>query len=219
MIAKAIKERVAVGKPQVMWEVQLADAQRRFPAFGEDFSERTVVKLTPDGDVTPVQLPRSLRPKVDKLSPDAIVTALEILRTSLGQNARLFEVSFNNDQAQLAMVPQNEKGMTFEVALREKREETSPRSLQMVNLRSTFTFADIARIDRAALEGMLAKARAAVPIPGAVVHRVRIWSGEPFWRPRQGIPQLDIRVGVPPRHHVGGYVVFSADGKLVETVR
>ncbi|MCX7324719.1 MAG: hypothetical protein NTZ14_09850 [Hyphomicrobiales bacterium] len=126
MIAKAIKERVAVGKPQVMWEVRLADARRRAPAFGEDVSERTVVKLTPDGAVASVQLPRSLRPKVDKLNPDAIVTALEKFHTSLGQNARLFEVSFNNDQAQLAMVSQNEKVMTFEVALREKLEETSP---------------------------------------------------------------------------------------------
>lgn len=219
MIAKAIKERVAVGVPQVMWEVQLVDARRRIPAFGEDFSERTVVKVMPDATVASVQLPKSLRPRVDRLSPDAILSALEQFRSSLGQNSSLFEVSFNDDQAKLAMISRTDRSQTFEVALREKLEETPARSVNMVNLRSTFTFADLARIDKAALEGMLAKARAAVPVPGAVVHRVRIWSGEPFWRPRQGLPYLDIRVGVPPRHDVGGYVVFSADGKLIETVK
>ncbi len=219
MIAKAVKERVPVGTPKVTWQVQMVDGRRQIPLFGEDFSERTVVNLTPDGAVAAVLLPKSLRPKVDRLSPDAVLAALETLQTSLGKNARLFEVSFNADQVALAMISPSQPGMTFEVALREKLEETSPRSVSMVNLRSTFAFGDLARLDKANLESILVRARAAIPIPGAQIHRIRIWSGEPFWRPRQGMPYLDIRVGVPPRFDVGGYVVFTADGKFVETVK
>ncbi|MGL4438511.1 MAG: hypothetical protein ACRCUE_04510 [Bosea sp. (in: a-proteobacteria)] len=219
MIAKAIKERVAVGTPRVLWEVQLTDARRQVPLLGEDFSERAIVHLTPDGTVVTVRLPRSLRPKVDQLSPDTVLASIEKLRSSLGQGAKLFEVSFNEDQAKLTMISPDQPRMTFEVALREKLEETSPRSVSMVNLRSTFSFGDLAKLDKATLESMLSRAKAAIPLPGAKVHRIRIWSGEPFWRPRPGMPYLDIRVGIPPRFDDGGYVVFSADGKLIETVK
>jgi hypothetical protein len=219
MIAKAIKERVAVGTPVVAWEIQMVDGRRQIPLFGENFAERTIVRVTPDATVLSVRLPASLRPKIDQLAPEAILASIEKLRTSLGPGARLYEMSFNEDRASLSMVSPKQPGMTFEVSLREKLEESSPRSTSMINLRSTFTFEDLARLDKAAIDSMLARAKAAVPLPGAKVHRIRIWSGEPFWRPRQGMPYFDVRVGVPPRHDVGGYVVFSADGKLVETVR
>ncbi len=219
MIAKAIKERVAVGSPRVLWEVQLVDARRQIPLLGEDFAERTIMKLTPDAQVDSVMLPKSLRPKIDRLSPDQVLAALEKFRSSYGGKTRVFDLSINENQAALAMMSPNQPGMTFEVALREKLEETSPRSTNMLNLRSAFTFDDLARLDKATIEGMLTKARAAVPFPGAKVHRIRIWSGEPFWRPTQGMPYFDIRVGVPPRFDVGGYVVFTADGKHIETVK
>lgn len=219
MIAKANKERVAVGSPRVLWEVQLVDARRQIPLFGEDFSERTIVKLTPDGEVVSVLLPKSLRPKIDRLSPDAVLATLELFRSSYGRGTKVFDMSFREDRAELAMMSPNQPGMTFEVALWEKLEETSPRSLNMINLRTAFTFDDLSRLNRTTLESMLAKARAEVPLPGAKIHRIRIWSGEPFWRPRQGMPYLDIRVGVPPRFDVGGYVVFTADGRHVETVK
>ena len=164
-----------------------------------------------------MRLPASLRPKVDLLTPEAILASIEKLRTSLESGARLFEVSFNEDRASLSMmVSPKQPGVTFAVFLREKREESSLRSTSMINQRSTFTFEDLARQEKAAIDSILARVKAAVPLPGAKAHRSRIWSGEPFWRPRQGMPYLEIRVGVPPRHDVGGYVVFSADGKLVD---
>jgi hypothetical protein len=219
MIAKAVKERVAVGTPQVAWEIQMVDGRRQVPLFGENFAERTIVRLTRDGEVLTVRLPASLRPKVDQLSPETILASIEKLRSSFQAGARLLEISVNESQTSLAMISPRQPGMTFEVALREKLEETSPRSVSVINLRSTFNFADLARLDKAALDSMLTRAKAAVPLPGSKVYRVRIWSGEPFWRPKQGTPYLDIRVGVPPRYDDGGYVVFTADGKLVETVR
>lgn len=220
MIAKAIKPRVAVGTPQVLWEVQLVDGRRQIPLMGEDFAERTIVKLTPDGTVVSVFLPKSLRPKVDGLSPDAVLAALETFRSSYGGSTKVFEIYFREERAQVAMASPSQPGMTFEVSLREKGlEETSPRPLSMTNLRSSFTLDDLTRLDKVAIESMLSRARAAVPLPGSNVYRIRIWTGEPFWRTRQGVPYLDIRVGVPPRHDLGGYVVFSADGKLIETVK
>lgn len=220
VIAKAVKERVAVGSPRVLWEVQLVDARRQIPLFGEDFSERTVVKLTPDGTVVSVFLPKSLRPKVDGLSADAVLAALARFKDAYGKDAKAFEMSFNEERAALVIASPKQQGMTFEVALVEKGlEETSPRSFAMMNLKSTFALDHLAQMNKATIEAMLARARAAVPIAGAKVHRIRIWNGEPFWRPRQGLPYLDIRVGVPPRFDVGGYVVFTADGKHIETVK
>lgn len=219
MIVRAAKERTAVGAPRVLWEVQMVDSRRQIPLIGEDFSERTVVKLMPDGAVESVLLPKSLRPKVDRLSPVAILAALETLRSSFGADPRLFEMSFGSERATVSMISPTDPGMTFEVELTHKLEEASPRPLAMLGRRSTFSFADLSQLDEATLDSMLAKAREAVPLPGSRVHRIRIWNGEPFWRPKPGLPYLDIRVGVPPRNDAGGYVVFAADGKHVETVR
>jgi hypothetical protein len=220
MIAKAVKERVAVGTPRVLWEVQMVDSRRQIPLIGEDFSERTIVKLTPDAEVVSVFLPRSLRPKFDLLDAGALLAALDKLRSAYGGDVKVLDLRFRDSRAHLVMLAPGTTNATFEVELVEKGlEETSPRSMQMLNLKSAFTLKDLARLNKGTLEGMLAKAQAAVPLPGSKVHSIRFWSGEPFWRPRPGMPYVDVRVGVPPRHDVGGYVVFTADGKFIETVK
>jgi hypothetical protein len=220
MIAKANKERVAVGSPRVLWEIQMVDSRRQIPLFGEDFSERTMVKVTPAGEVVSVLLPKSLRPKVDYLGSDGMLAALRTFRSSYGGGAGVFELRFTGARAHLAMRSRGQGAATFEVELTETGlRETPARPAMMASQTSGFTLDDIARLDKAKLEAMLARARAEVPLPGAVVHGFRIWSGEPFWRPRQGLPYIDIRVGVPPRHDEGGYVVFRGDGTWVETVK
>jgi hypothetical protein len=220
MIARAIKERVAVGEPRVLWEIQMVDAHRQIPLIGEDFSERTVVKLTPDGTVVSVLLPRSLRPKIDGLSPDGVLAALDTFRTAYGPAMKVLNLSFGQERAEITMLPNGDAGPPVEVALLDRGlVESSMSPMPTSRRRVTFTLDDLARLDKPLLEAMLARAQQGVPIAGARVHRIRIWSGEPFWRPRQGLPYVDIRVGVPPRFDAGGYVVFTADGKFIEAVR
>ncbi len=218
MIARAVKERVAVGSPRVLWEVQMVDGRRQIPLVGEDFAERTIVKLTTQGEVVSVLLPKSLRPVVDPLGADAMLAALATFRSSYGDGARVVELSFRGRGASLKMAgPSGSR----EVELDERglRDGSNILAGMPGQSRASFTLGDLGKLDKATLEGMLRRAQAAVPIPGSVIHGVRFWSGEPFWRPRAGLAHVDIRVGVPPRHDVGGYVVFTADGKLVETVK
>ncbi len=220
MIAKATKERVAVGSPQVLWEVQMVDSRRQIPLFGEDFAERTIVKVSTSGEVVSVFLPRSLRPKVDPFSSDTVLAGIAKFSSSYGADSKIVELRFSDSRARLSMLSPTAPGATFEVELTERGlKETSSRAVAMTNLRSSFQLGDLTRLDKATIEAMLTKAKAQVPLPGAVVHGIRFWSGEPFWRPKQGLPYVDIRVGIPPRHDVGGYVVFSADGKWIETVK
>lgn len=217
MIAKAVKQRVAVGTPHVLWEVQLVDARRQIPLIGEDFSERTIVKLTPDGEVVSVLLPKSLRPAIDWFGADAILAAIASFRSSYGDATRVVELGFSDSRANLVM---QTAGATRRVELLESGLQDGSNMLSgMPAQRSSFTLGDLAKLDKATIEKMLARARADVPLPGAKVHGVRFWSGEPFWRPRPGVAHVDIRVGVPPRHDAGGYVVFTADGKWIETVK
>jgi hypothetical protein len=220
VIAKAIKERVAVGSPRVLWEIQMVDSRRQIPLFGEDFSERTIVKVSTSSEVISVLLPRSLRPKVDPFGTQTVLAAIAKFKEAYGGDSKIVELRFSGTRVRLNMLLPGTPGRTFEVELTEKGlQETSSSAMAMTNLRSFFILDDLSRLTMATIDDMLAKAQAQVPLPGSTVHGIRFWSGEPFWRPRQGLPYVDIRVGVPPRHDVGGYVVFSADGKWIETVK
>jgi hypothetical protein len=218
MIAKAVKERAAVGAPRVLWEVQMVDARRQIPLVGEDFAERTIVKVTPQGEVVSVLLPKSLRPVVNPYGSGAVLAAISRFTAAYGPQTRVVELSFRGRGATIKM--QTPSGPR-EVELDERgiREGSAMMAGMPSMSRATFTLGDLAKMNAATIDSMVSRAQAAVPLPGAVVHGVRFWSGEPFWRPRAGLAHVDIRVGVPPRHDVGGYVVFTTDGKHVETVK
>jgi hypothetical protein len=125
-----------------------------------------------------------------------------------------------DERVEMKVLDANDPGMTVDMVLRDTGLKLGiPFPLMMQTEADLFPLSRIAGLDVATLARMQAEAVEKLGFPGGAVFRMRVWSGEPFWRARDGTPFVDIRVGVPPSFNASGYAVFTLDGQFVEAIR
>lgn len=213
---RATMKSDTLGPAEVLWRVVLSDKpQQRFTRDDDD----TIVTLKPDGTVVSVLLPRALRPKVDFVSGEAIAGTLAQLADALGPDAVVYELMFRRNRASAELADPARPGEMRQVAISDRGLRMGMAMPAIVQAGDRFTLGKLAALDAAAVEAIKTKAVAAIAVPGGAVYRMRFWDGAPFWSTPDGGLLVDVRVGVPPGDHGGGYAVFTLDGTLVDAVR
>lgn len=211
---EAVKERVAAGRPEVLWRVALGDGTGG--TFARD-DDRVQVRIRPDGTVASVVLPERLRPAVDYLTAAGVVEAIARFRTALGGEHQVFELRFETDEARLKHRDAEDPRAVATAVLSGRgltRGITSGRIMETDA--DLFALSRLDGFDAAAAGRMIADALAALAIPGAEVYRIQISSGGPFQRPPTGEPVVTIRA----RSAAGdGYALFLLGGKLLDAVK
>ncbi len=200
------------GPPAVEWTVTL----KRSPADPEEAE----IHLATTGEVLRTTLPESLRARASYLDPAGLVAALAEIRAALGGGAPVYEVMIREDRISVLSQDPADPSRKAEVELRGGVLKPGFGSFVMMETEEDLFALDVlASLDPARLAEMKRDAVARIGLADAEVYRMKIWNGSPFWRSRDGQPLVDIRVGLPPSHNTGGYVVYRIDGMFVEAVK
>ncbi len=220
LIAAAVRVTAAPGSggaPLVSWTVDIKTTVKDaiFPK-----AEITTVVLGMDGAVSAIVTPDDKRAVADKTLPDKLVATIAAFRDALGPTTRLYDISFRPDSATLKRPHPTRPGMTVSADLSDAGlRDGSEFPVMMETDADLFDLRTLSSIDAALIETIRTQAVAALGIEGGAIHRISLWSGQPFWRDPRGLPLFDVRVGVPPDFQIGGYAVFTMDGKLVEAIK
>jgi hypothetical protein len=214
---RAAKQPKVAEAPAVEWLVTLAG---RRPLLGADLEDDWEVRLSTAGAVLGVLPPARLRPAVNYTEGAAFAEAVAALTGRLGGEVRVLEFMARPERAELTGFDPANPGMTLDITYTQKGfDEGNPFPVMMQTEADQFPLSTLSALTAEAVEAMRARAMAEVAMDGAEVYSLRVWSGAPFWRHPQGMPFVDVRVGIPPRHDRSGYVVFLIDGSFVETVK
>jgi hypothetical protein len=179
--------------------------------------EKCVVQLTSKGIVMTTSLPRSQRAENGYLSGSGLLAGIKAVQAGFGSDAPVFEVTFRTDRVDVQALDQSDPSMTINLSLGTAGlRHGMGMPLMMQTEDDLIPLSRLAALDPPIMDRILKEAVRRVGVPGAEVYRVKIWSGSPFWNPANGMPLVDVRVGVPPNHSNGGYAVFTVDGQFVE---
>lgn len=204
--------------PQVVWDI---DVEVSMPGLGPIRKLETAsIRLNRDGVVAAVATPAENVAAAHRATPEGVVQTIAAFRQHFGDDMRIYDMHFREDTATVKRPHPSRPGMTINAMLKEDGvSDWSEFPLMMETEDDLFTLGALAGIDAALIASIREQAVAAIGIDGAEVERMSLSSGAPFWRDPKGRPLFDVRVGVPPDHRIGGYAVFSMDGKLVDAVK
>jgi hypothetical protein len=214
---EAAKKPMVGAAPVVEWLVTLAGAR---PLIGADMEDDWEVRVSTAGVVLSVLPPERLRKQASYLDGEAFAASVQAYMDQIGGESPVLELMARPESVDVTGFDAGDMGMTLTITYDQTGFEVrNPFPVMMQTEADLFRLKALSALTAGTVEAMKAKAVEEVAMEGAEVYSLRVWSGAPFWSDPQGRQFVDIRVGIPPRHDRGGYVVFLADGSFVETVK